>query len=200
MLSLVDTILNNTALPNLHPALVHFPIALFPLAIGFDLVVAIGRRVTLDRVTAVLYALAALSAGAAVWAGERAVDALSGLPEDLRSWVHEHGEWAEWFLWASVALALARIALVWWQGRRSGSERLGLLAPRAAVIAAALGTCVLLFGAADRGGALVYSSGVAVMAVGTPDRPESAAEPAEIVQPEDSSREARAEHVEEEEP
>jgi len=190
MLSLVDTILNNTALPNLHPALVHFPIALFPLAIAFDLVVAIGRRVTLDRVTAVLYALSALSAGAAVWAGEQAADALSGLPEDLRSWVHDHGEWAEWFLWATIAVAVARIALARWQARRGGTERLGLPALRAVVIAAALGTCVLLFGATDRGGALVYRSGVAVMAVETPDRPEPAEEGAEIGRPDDSLRES----------
>jgi hypothetical protein len=45
---------------------------------------------------------------------------------------------------------------------------LGLTALRVLVIAAALGGCVLLFGAADRGGALVYRSGVAVMAVEAP--------------------------------
>lgn len=165
MLSLVDTVLNYTSLPNLHPAMVHFPIALFPLAIGFDLAVLLGRWPALDRVTGVLYALAALAAGGAVWAGEQAADSLTGVSEDVRSLIHDHEEWAEWFLYAAVAVALARIVLCWWQGRRAGGERLGLPAVRVLVVIAALGTLVLLFQAADRGGALVYRAGVAVVAV-----------------------------------
>ncbi|MGD2116081.1 MAG: hypothetical protein PVG07_13590 [Acidobacteriota bacterium] len=175
MLSLVDTILNRTSLPNLHPAMVHFPIALFPLAIAFDLVVLVGRRTGLDRVTAWLFALAAVAAAAAVWAGERAGDALTGLPDDVRARIHEHEEWAEWFLYAAVAVALARIVLAWWQLRRHEGGGLGLPALRVVVLVAALAAGVLLFGTADRGGALVYRSGVAVMAVEAPDSPAAGA-------------------------
>lgn len=162
MLSLVDTILNNTSLPNLHPALVHFPIAFFPLAIAFDLATLAGRSRSLDRVTAALYAVAALTAWATVWAGEAAEHALTGVPAYLRPEIEAHGEWAERFLYAAAAVALARLALVWW---RRGAERVDLLALRGLVLAAALGACLLLVGAADRGGSLVYRSGVAVMAV-----------------------------------
>ena len=160
-----ETILNSTALPNLHPALVHFPIALLPVAILFDLVVLWRRQPMLDRVAAALYALAALSAWAAVWAGEEAAESLSGLPEALRSAVEEHSDWAHWFLYAAAVVALARLALAWRDRRR---ERIGSLPVRLVAVLAALGVCVLMAGAADRGGALVYRSGVSVMAVPAP--------------------------------
>ncbi len=172
MLGLFDTILNNTSLPNLHPAVIHFPIALFPLAIAFDLATLFGRSRALDRVTASLYLLAAVSAWAAAWAGERAADALSGLAPEIREQIEEHEEWAEWFLYAAAAVALARLALAWWERR---SDRVGLVPVRGLVVAGALAACVLLAGTADRGGALVYRSGVAVMAVEAPDAPEALA-------------------------
>lgn len=162
MLSPVDSILNNSALPDLHPALVHFPIAFFPLAVAFDLATLVGRSRFLDRVAAVLYALAAVSAWVAVWAGEAAEHSLTGVPGFLRPEIETHGEWAHRFLFAAAAVALVRLALAWW---RRGVERVDLLAIRGLVAAAALGACLLLIGTADRGGSLVYRSGVAVMAV-----------------------------------
>jgi len=163
-----ETILNSSALPNLHPAVVHFPIALLPVAILFDLVALGWRHPVVDRVVAALYALAALSAWAAVWAGEEAAEALSGLSGPLRSAVEEHSDWAHWFLYAVAAVAFGRLLLAW---RDRRSERIGWLPVRGAVVVAALGVCVLMVEAADRGGALVYRSGVAVVAVPASDPP-----------------------------
>jgi uncharacterized membrane protein len=160
-----ETILNSTALPNLHPAVVHFPIALLPVAILFDLVVLWRRHPLLDRVTAALYTVAALSAWAAVWAGEEAAESLSGLAEPLQAAVEEHSDWAHWFLYAVAVVALARLALAWQARRR---ERIGMLPARLIALLAALGVSFLMVGAADRGGALVYRSGVSVMAVPAP--------------------------------
>lgn len=176
---MLDAILNNTSLPNLHPALVHFPIALFPLALAFDLATVIARRRSLDRVTAVLYALAALTAWLTVWSGERAAAGLTGLPAAVEPLIEDHEEWAERFLWVAAAVALARVVLAWREAspRRDSlpgrfgprRERLGLLPARAAVLIVALGGIALLWGTADRGGSLVYRSGVAVMAVPSPN-------------------------------
>ena len=164
----LETILNSSALPNLHPAVVHFPIALLPVAILFDLVALWRRHPLLDRVAAALYALAALSAWAAVWAGEEASESLSGLPEALRSAVEEHSDWAHWFLYAAAVVALVRLGLAWLD-RRSG--RIGWLPARLVAVLAAVGVCLLMVEAADRGGALVYRSGVSVMAVPAPAPP-----------------------------
>ncbi len=166
-----ETLLNSSSLPNLHPAVIHFPIALLPVAILFDLVVLWRRHPLLDRVTASLYALAALTAWVAVWAGEEAAESLTGLPEALRPAVEDHSDWAHWFLYAAAAVALTRLALAWRDRRR---ERTGLVPARLVTVLAALGVCVLLVGAADRGGALVYRSGVSVMAVPAPAGPDGA--------------------------
>lgn len=175
--SMVDAILNNTALPNLHPALVHFPIALFPLALAFDLAALIARRRSLDRVTALLYVLAVLAAWLAAWAGERAAESLTGLTADVEPLIEGHERWAERFVWTATAVTGARLLLAWREAVASGRElserfgrpqRLGLLPARTLVLAAGLGALALLVGTADRGGSLVYRSGVAVMAVPAP--------------------------------
>lgn len=56
-----------TSLPNLHPALVHFPIALAPVAVLFDVASAVRFRTRswLDQAATSLWVLAAVGAGAA---------------------------------------------------------------------------------------------------------------------------------------
>ena len=63
---MLDGLLEATALPNLHPAVVHFPIALVAVALLFDAVLFARRRwVSLDASGAFLSVLAASGAGAA---------------------------------------------------------------------------------------------------------------------------------------
>lgn len=165
---MMDLILQSTQLPNLHPALVHFPIALLPVALGFDvvsLVPAVRRRRTLDAATTTLYVLTALSAWASTWSGEEAEHSLTGLPRSVDRLIHEHEEWAERFLYTIAAVALVRIAITWWGSRGGrGGRPLGL-ALRGLVLAGGLVAMAFLVGTADRGGGLVYRAGVAVMAV-----------------------------------
>jgi uncharacterized membrane protein len=175
---MIDAILRASELPNLHPAVVHFPVALLPVAVGFDLfgwLRALWRRSEAEGATVALYLLAALSAWAAVWAGEEAEESLSALPSSVRALIHEHEEWAERFLYTVAVVALARVAVGWWGRRGQPVSRRVLLAARAAVLAGACVALTLLAGTADRGGGLVFRAGVAVMAVPAAEEPPPAA-------------------------
>ena len=165
---MTDWILSATELPNLHPAFVHFPLALLPVAIGFDLVALVGwlrRRPLVEGATAALYALAALGAWASVWAGEEAEHSLAGLTPAVEALIEDHEEWAHRFLYTVAAVALARLAVSWWVRRGAKARHGAVLAARALVLAGALAALGLLLGTADRGGGLVFRAGVAVMAV-----------------------------------
>ena len=59
-------------LPNIHPAFVHLPLALLPVALAFDVLsVAQRRQQWLDRAAASLYCLGAVGAVAAYLTGQR---------------------------------------------------------------------------------------------------------------------------------
>jgi uncharacterized membrane protein len=165
---MTDWILSATELPNLHPAFVHVPLALLPVAIGFDLVALVGwlrRRPLVEGATAALYTLAALGAWASVWAGEEAEHSLSGLTPAVEALIEDHEEWAHRFLYTVAAVAIARLAVFWWSRRGTKARQGAVLAARALVLAGALAALGLLLGTADRGGGLVFRAGVAVMAV-----------------------------------
>lgn len=179
---MMDLVLQSTQLPNLHPALVHFPIALLPVALGFDavsLVPPVRRRRTIEVSTTVLYVLTAVSAWASTWSGEEAEHSLSGLPRDVRALIHEHEEWGERFFYTVVVVAAARLGLAWWGRRDRRADRPAILALRGLVLAGGLVAVFFLVGTADRGGGLVYRAGVAVMAVPAVDEPAAAGTAAE---------------------
>ena len=65
---MLEQLLSMTALPNLHPALVHFPIALLPMALLFEILgLTFRRQDWLERAAVSLYAAAALGALVALW-------------------------------------------------------------------------------------------------------------------------------------
>ena len=149
-----------TSLPNLHPAVVHFPLALLPIALALDLASFLwSRRLWIDRGAAALYALGTLGAGAAYLAGEAAEDGLGRLPPPATLLVAEHADWARLTLWTFVGISAARFVLAW-RARPDGPRLLRVA--RAALFAAAACGTWFLFETADRGGALVYRHGVAV--------------------------------------
>lgn len=147
------------SLPNLHPAVVHFPAALVPVAALLDLAaLSLRSKTWLDRAAATVWVLAALGTGGAYWAGRQAADSLT-VPPRIQPHIVEHSDWAWWTLWAVVLLALARLVLAAWD---ADSERLRRLPLRWLVWMGSLGGVALVFYTADLGGGLVYQHEVAV--------------------------------------
>lgn len=148
-----------TALPNLHPLLVHFPIALVITGFGFDALSLLFRRRTwLDRAAAALYLLTAIGATVAFLTGRDAGDTVE-VPPEAEMLLSAHADWAQWFLIVAWVLAATRVGIAIWD---RASERVRLLPVRVTIWVAAAAAQWLIFETADRGGALVFRHGVAV--------------------------------------
>jgi uncharacterized membrane protein len=149
-----------TSLPNLHPAVVHFPIALLPAALLFDLVCLLRPTWTwLDRGAAALYVLAAAGAGAAFWAGDEAAESLGPLLPAAKAILEEHEDLARYSLIAISVLAVLRLALAW---REHDRPRIGAGPLRWVLLLGGFAALALLATTADHGGSLVYRHGVAL--------------------------------------
>ena len=148
------------SLPNLHPVLVHFPIAWLPTAFLFDVACVLMRRpVWLDRAALVLYGLAAIGAGAAIWAGRVAAGQIGSVSADVERLVGEHSDWAFLTLLMIVGITLLRFDVAW---RDRREPLLRVTRARFLALALALGGQWVLVETAYRGAQLVYEHGVAV--------------------------------------
>ncbi|HUD72920.1 MAG TPA: DUF2231 domain-containing protein [Dongiaceae bacterium] len=167
----------SSGLPNLHPALVHFPLALAPAALLFDLLLLFApRRSWLDRAATALWCLAAGGAFAAVRAGEAARAALAPLAPEVRSLLREHDRLGTNSLWTLAVIAVVRGLLTWRDLRIDVVPRDFL---RFVLLAAGAGGLVLLAATADHGGRLVYQHAVAVTPQAAPVTPAAAPPPGE---------------------
>jgi uncharacterized membrane protein len=159
--------------PNLHPLVVHFPIALLFAAALTD-VLALGlrrRHPGLRHVAVGLYALGAGTALAAFLTGQAASDSVA-LPASAITAVNAHADWALWTVWVFGGYALVRLAGAFWRG----SERLTVHLPLAL---AGLGALFLVQQTAERGAQLVYLHGVGVRAVAEQGTAPAAGAPSE---------------------
>ena len=146
--------------PNIHPLIVHFPIALLLAAVVTDLLsVVMARRPALREAATWLYCAGAGTAVAAYLTGENAADSML-LPAAVTPLVDVHDDWAfrTTVLFALLAAA-ARVILprfialkapVWW-----GALALGLVGAG------------MLYQTAERGGQLVFQHGLGVQAITT---------------------------------
>lgn len=143
--------------PNVHPMLVHFPIALLFTSVLLDLLAYSlpGRaRVLLRNVGSVLGVIGAFAALATYLTGRAAAQTVL-IPGMAHALVNAHWEWAFWTLWYFAGLAVVRI-IVLLTGRANGPWFTAVLAVTGLI---GLG---LLFETADRGAELVYGQGVGV--------------------------------------
>ena len=145
--------------PNIHPLIVHFPIALLVAAVVTDLLsVVMPRRPALREAATWLYCAGAGSAVAAYLTGSNAADSML-LPAEVTPLVDVHDNWAFRTTALFALLAAARVALprfltlkapVWW----------------GALALALIGTG-MLYQTAERGGQLVFQHGLGVQAITT---------------------------------
>lgn len=155
---MIESLIDATALPNLHPALVHFPIAFLPLALALDAAgLLLHRQRWLAPAATTVYAASALGGWLAVWAGEQAADGLVAVPAAVQPRIGEHSDWAHWTMYALGATALLRLVIH--LAPRMTDHR----GARAIVALLGLATLGVLGKAADLGGALVFQHGVGSM-------------------------------------
>ena len=142
--------------PNIHPLLVHFPIALLYAAIAVDLVgCAWWCNRPLRQAATLLYALGTVGAIAAYLTG-RAASQVIWIPGTAQAVLTQHWDWALRTVWFFPIVTIARLVLL---GRRRREPAVALVVALALVGLVGIG---LLLGTGDRGGRLVYQHGVGI--------------------------------------
>ena len=140
--------------PNIHPLLVHFPIALLCAAVAVDLVAwAFGRNQPLRQAATLLYVLGTAGAVAAYVTG-RAASQTVWLPGMAHAVLSQHWDWALRTVWFFAIVTGARVIFL--RPSRGGPSP-AVVAVFALVGLVGLG---LLIETGDRGGRLVYQHGV----------------------------------------
>lgn len=139
--------------PNVHPMIIHFPIAVLTIAVLFDFIYQIWDRNWLSKSTLALYFLGALSASAAFITGKIAADAVN-MPMQAELTVSNHSDMAKYTLLFFSLYTIIR-AINWWKFKPNSVFKISFF------LLALLGL-FLLFQTADLGGMLVYKYGVGI--------------------------------------
>lgn len=142
-------------IPNLHPFIVHFPIALLVVAVLFDAALLFFKKQSwLHKTVLALYTTGTLGLIAAFLSGRQAVDTVS-VTGDAIAIVTSHEDWALYTLIYFSFFTLLR-GWTWW---KSMEDKKWVL-PGMVVLAVA-GTG-MLWNTGEKGAKLVYKYGVAV--------------------------------------
>jgi uncharacterized membrane protein len=142
--------------PNLHPLIVHFPIAWLIAALVVDLVsLLLPRAAWASATAACLYPAGALSAVVAYLTGRQAAANVL-LPGMAQPVMVEHWNWALATTVYFTAIAAIRLVL-------TVKQRHPAFWMRAATVAIAFGGMLLLFHTGEQGARLVYEHGVGVV-------------------------------------
>lgn len=143
--------------PNIHPIIVHFPIALLAAGLVVDLVSLFMRQRAGVRDAATwLYCAGAATAILAYFTGRSGADAML-LPAQVAPLVSEHADWAFRTTWFFAFFASARLAVSY------------ILPPKPIVLVStfvvALAGIGMLFETAEHGALLVYQHGLGVATI-----------------------------------
>jgi uncharacterized membrane protein len=141
--------------PNIHPLIVHFPIAWWIAAVTVDLIALMLPRAAWARATAsILYPAGAVSAGLAYLTGRRAAATVL-TPGMAYPIILQHWNWA---LITTLSFTLIALIRLWVQLKSPQPSRW----MRAALAVAALAALASLFQTGERGARLVFEHGVGV--------------------------------------
>lgn len=147
--------------PNVHPLVLHLPLALLPAAVAADLFSLLVRRWDWLRPAAVaLYVVGGASAVLTYVTGTWAADTVS-VPAEAQSVLTDHADLGWWTMWFFGVYALVRLGVALWprtRGRRWVQLPLFLIA---------FAGLFLLYRAGDRGAEMVFRYGVGVEPVET---------------------------------
>jgi uncharacterized membrane protein len=144
--------------PNLHPMIVHFPLALLFVAVGVDLLAFVVRRWTWLRPAAIgLYVLGGASAVITYFTGTWAADSVR-IAAEAEPLLSEHANLGWWTMWFFGLYALIRLGAVLYEPTRDRTVVHGILC------AVALVGLYLPWEAGEHGAQLVYAYGVGVQA------------------------------------
>ena len=143
--------------PNLHPMVVHFPIALLAAAVLVDAVSLFWRK-HLSTAAIVLYVLGALGTVVSYLSGRAAADSVfvSGRANIILT---THADWGTVAIWFFVSYALLRLVVAW---KARWGRRLAVHGP---LVLLAVGGLFVIYKTADNGGRMVYEHGVGVRAL-----------------------------------
>lgn len=154
--------------PNLHPMVVHFPIAIVSLALLMDLINLLlpkNQKWWNETSTLVLYGVGTLTAIGVYFTGTSAADSVF-LPAEAQSLLNAHADWALWTVWFLVIYTAVR-TFVFWKvdfSRRS--------IPHILFLGVSLIGMVFLYQTGDRGAEMVFRHGVGVQAKESSDTSE----------------------------
>lgn len=142
--------------PNVHPLVVHFPIALVIAAALADALALAVRRRAFRVAAAALYVAAAAGALAAYLTGDAAEETVEVAGAAVGA-LNAHADWAGYTVWVLGLYGLLRLGAAAWDRR----NRLALHLPLAVI---GLGAVFLVWQTAERGARLVFEYGVGVRA------------------------------------
>jgi uncharacterized membrane protein len=140
-----------SAMENLHPVFVHFPLALLPLALVFLVAARLRKREEFERLGLWLLWFGTVGALAAAGTGLLAEESVS-VPEAAEEVIELHEKLGQ--VAAGLAVVLSLLSLL---GRRWKVPGL----PAVLIVGLLILSGILALGA-DRGGQLVYQYGVSV--------------------------------------
>jgi uncharacterized membrane protein len=143
--------------PNVHPAIVHFPIALFVIGLVSDIVALTGfKREVLRRFSSTMYVLGGVATVATYFSGKNAADSV--LPSaEANPALTEHADLGYYMLWFGVVYAVLRIVDLL-------LNKAGKLTIYVPVVVLGGAGFWLMFETAEHGAELVYKYGVGVLA------------------------------------